>query len=916
VVPLAVIGRAARRGLQDSEPTLDGMRIGRRGISPVMIGRAGPLARLQGLVDGSGRLPVDDDIPAVALVAGEAGVGKTRLLQELAGSVPPGTAVLVGQAEAGSLGRPLDVVRMMLGDLQRELVDARLAAIDVLTARLGEGRSLVIFEDLHWADADSVGVFEQLAAMPRPDLTLVATYRPDELTSRLPGGDMLVRLERRRHVHQVRLERLDRYEVAAFVAAVHGRTLGTAVVDALYNRTGGNPFFLEEILAAAADVEPDALANQPLPWSLAELVSRQLDGLSADERRVVEAAAVLGPRASFDMLAVLGGRGEDELIGILRGLVERGLLLEEDDDEFSFRHELVRDAVENQLLGRERRRLHEQALEVLRRSNPTELAELARHAAGAGRYDEMVALARVGVGHYIGIGATHQALRLAATALAESPDDPDLLAGATRAAWLIGALDEAGGHAERLLARTADNLDERRSAAVRLAARVAHERGSGEAMWELVGELERLVGALPAGEERAATMAAIAQINMLNDKHVESIEWAERAIDEADRIGAAAVRAQALVERATSLTELADRRDEGVEALRTAVAEAERLTDWVLLTRALHNLANVLPFSERRSCLERMREAGRRAGFDNMAAANYHLQLADLALIDGDAAAAWQHVLHVGEFVEGKAAGWVRWLRFLLLVEADRTDEAAALLESWQPKHPEIPTLMLAGRHGDAAAATAVLGAALDDAATSDCNVVVTAVESALAAGMDPADALASFATTKSPQLSGELERAVHALVAGANADHADVIDLLDDATIAEMTELRAPMRASLHLTLARALYAHSRTPAARQQAETARSLLEHWPGWRRDEVDAELSRLDSAATKEGQLTPREREVAALLGEGLSNSELARRLYISPRTAAVHVSNILVKLGMSSRAEVAAWAVRNGLTAA
>ena len=96
----------------------------------------------------------------------------------------------------------------------------------------------------------------------------------------------------------------------------------------------------------------------------------------------------------------------------------------------------------------------------------------------------------------------------------------------------------------------------------------------------------------------------------------------------------------------------------------------------------------------------------------------------------------------------------------------------------------------------------------------------------------------------------------------------------------------------------------------------TARSLLEHWPGWRRDEVDAALSRLDSAATKEGQLTRREREVAALLGEGLSNSELARRLYISPRTAAVHVSNILVKLGMSSRAEVAAWAVRNGLTAA
>ena len=62
-------------------------------------------------------------------------------------------------------------------------------------------------------------------------------------------------------------------------------------------------------------------------------------------------------------------------------------------------------------------------------------------------------------------------------------------------------------------------------------------------------------------------------------------------------------------------------------------------------------------------------------------------------------------------------------------------------------------------------------------------------------------------------------------------------------------------------------------------------------------------------------LSPREREVAALLAEGLSNAELARRLYISPKTAAVHVSNILAKLGMSSRAEVAAWAVRTGLAA-
>jgi DNA-binding NarL/FixJ family response regulator len=403
---------------------------------------------------------------------------------------------------------------------------------------------------------------------------------------------------------------------------------------------------------------------------------------------------------------------------------------------------------------------------------------------------------------------------------------------------------------------------------------------------------------------------------MLNDRYVESIAWAERAIGEAERTGAAAVRAQALLERATSLTALPDRRTEGIEALRDAVAEAERIADWVLLTRALNNLSNVLPVIERRCCLERMREAGRRAGFDNMAAANYHLQLADLAFIDADAAAGWQHLSHVGEYVEGTAAGWVRSLRFMMLVEGGRFDEAAALFESWKPKHKEIPRLMLAGRLGDAVTAADLLPGALDDAATSDCDVVVIAVESALAAGIEPAAVESAFVAAKSPRLSDEPQRAVQALLAGARVDHAGVIDLLDDTTVAAMSELRAPLRASLHLTLARALAANSRTSAARQQAATARSLLERWPGWRRDEVDAELSRLDSNATKEGELTRREREVASLLGEGLSNSELARRLYISPRTAAVHVSNILVKLGMSSRAEVAAWAVRNGLTAA
>src|SRR6185369_1035119 len=107
-----------------------------------------------------------------------------------------------------------------------------------------------------------------------------------------------------------------------------------------------------------------------------------------------------------------------------------------------------------------------------------------------------------------------------------------------------------------------------------------------------------------------------------------------------------------------------------------------------------------------------------------------------------------------------------------------------------------------------------------------------------------------------------------------------------------------AHQRAWLRTVLARGLAAHGRRPEAVAVARAARDDLERWPGWRRDEVDAVIRRLEGGpAEGDSELTSREREVAVLLAEGLSNAELARRLYISPKTAAVHVSNILMKLG-------------------
>ena len=146
--------------------------------------------------------------------------------------------------------------------------------------RIGDDPAIVIFEDLHWADAESATVIDRLAQLPCPRLLLIGTYRPDDLSRRLPGGDLLLRLERRHAVEQVRLDRLDRNDVGALVAAIYSSPPSSAVIEAVSTRSGGNPFLIEEIVAATGCREgsPSDLLAARLPWSLEEAVRSQLEG--------------------------------------------------------------------------------------------------------------------------------------------------------------------------------------------------------------------------------------------------------------------------------------------------------------------------------------------------------------------------------------------------------------------------------------------------------------------------------------------------------------------------------------------------------------------------------------------------------------------------------------------------------------
>src|SRR2546430_4380126 len=182
--------------------TLASVRGTRMGASPVMVGRDDELRQLTQLVTSAR--------PRVAMVSGEPGIGKSRLIQELLAGLPAGSAVLVGQAEPGSLGRPYELLLDALDGaadtepgLLAGLTDPGRSAVErmhaglALVARLIRGRpAVVVFEDLHWADSESAALFERIAELPGPRL-LVGTYRPEEVTSRQPVAALLARLERR-----------------------------------------------------------------------------------------------------------------------------------------------------------------------------------------------------------------------------------------------------------------------------------------------------------------------------------------------------------------------------------------------------------------------------------------------------------------------------------------------------------------------------------------------------------------------------------------------------------------------------------------------------------------------------------------------------------------------------------------------
>lgn len=902
-----------------------------------MIGRERELRHLTQLASSSR--------PQVAVLAGEPGIGKTRLIQELLAAVGPDTVTLVGHAEPDSLARPYELLLDAVGDPPADLATDLAALSDPdrspverlhtglsLVSRLaGDAPTMIVFEDLHWVDSESAALFERLADETAPRL-LIGTYRPDEVTSRHPVAALLGRLERRHEVSHLRLERLTADETAAMLASATGSQVPYRVAAALYHRTGGNPFFLEELLRAGGSADLATLAEQPLPWSLADVLHQQVADLPAPLPRILDAAAVLGNRLPFDLLAAVTGESEDTLIDALGQLVNHGVLVETRNDEFAFRHALVREALTGRMLGRQRRRLHEAALEALQDLGQPDPALVAHHAQAAGRYEEMVAAARRGAATYLSIGSAYQALRLAELGLAEVGDDPPLLAVAARAAWLAGMLEDATEHAQRWRAAAASSTE--RAEALFLLIRLAGEAEDSTLLTALTDEVAGLIAQLPTDHHRARAMTAIAHAYLLRDDPEGTVAWADRALaaeataastPDAGSPAASGARLAALVEKGAALLIQPKTAAEGHAILTDLIGDAEQQQEWVLAARALHNLAQLPPptasLTDQAETLERMRVNAERAGMESFAVAAYFQGRARLAMREGDLAAGiealeqgWSR--ERGYQPRGRRASYHAVFLAGLHLESGDLDRVAELVDGLAAVPGLLPLVApglafhLACRQGDLASAERHLDEVLGMLAGQmwrSGSQTHDLISAALHAGL-PLARVHQLAKASLPDLDDAWRRLVQAQLAEAGGSSA--VALTDYGALVGAA-LPPAILGTVHTAMGRCLQALGRLGEAVTHADAATRLLSRWGGWRVDQLERLRAQLGMApadghhaVTGAAALTPREREVAMLVADGLTNAELARRLYISPRTAAVHVSKILHKLGVTSRTDI------------
>jgi DNA-binding CsgD family transcriptional regulator len=928
------------------------------------VGRVGELAELERALAaaeaGSG---------ATVLVAGEAGIGKTRLASEIGRRASEAGFVVL-------LGRSLDLIGTelpyqpfvdALGPLGAHGADAatQLSVFErTLALLVDRAPILLVLEDVHWADTSTLDLVVFLAHNVGDErILLLTTYRATEPSSAARMRRVADAVHRSGSALLVELGPLMPDELTALIVAQADTTPSRTLADAIVARSEGNPFFAEELLAVR---EHDA----ELPRGLQELLLQRVAQLDARTQSLLRLGAAAGRDVSYGLLRDLAGRSEGEVRDALREAVEHRILVgDQTSGSFRFRHSLLAEAIYATILPGEREELHARLADELARSGTADPAELARHWAAAGRSAEaLVASIEAAKRAEAVFGLAEAAAHLdRALALWDAvPDAAELVpfdraeayARTARLASQIGA----SARAVELAGRAIEVLgtgDPCRAAILHVdLAQYLYDTGSDDRAF---AELERAVEIAPAAPpsaERAYALGSLAGGLMMALRNRESLAAAEEALALAREVGAGAAEVRARTVRGVGLARTG-RADEGVAELHRALVHAEEIGDHWGLDRVYVNLTDTL------TMLGRSHEAARlgRAGIEAMRRYGIDSPLIVVNAIEAlHAIGDWDEAERLSvaglRGIASSHAGWLLITRALVETERGELEAARAHFAAAEA------TMHEERGHGLNECWLAQL--ALWEHRWTDADAAVD-------------KGLACAAQREAALFRGQLcamglrAQAELALLAHARRDEEARRDRLDRARTLLCTARRAAAETSAitpngggWLALAEAEYQRCRGEARADTWSKAAATwdeLEHAPlaaycRWREAEalvatgasrseasvplreahgvatrigakpllreleLLAERGRLDlaspdatAAAAESGlvdalDLTPREAEVLTLVARGYTNREIAAALVISVKTASVHVSHILRKLNAPNRLEAAAIAHR------
>ncbi|WP_369383460.1 AAA family ATPase [Streptomyces sp. cg36] len=1007
-----------------------------RSFSPVFVGRAGELTALN---EALARATAGE--PQALVVGGEAGVGKTRLIEEFTATACDSGAVVAvgGCVEIGADGLPFapfstalrtlrrrlpdefaaaaegqeeELARLLpeLGEASRESGEDGTARLFELTVRLLERTAadrtvVLVLEDLHWADASTRHLLAYLLrTLRRGRLAVVATYRADDIHRRHPLRPLLAELDRLRTVRRIELSRFNRGEVHRQLTGILAAEPDPALVDEIFERSDGNAFFVEELSVC----HESGCAATGLSDSLRDLLLVRVETLPEDAQLVLRILAEGGSTVEHPLLAAVCGLTDDGLDAALRAAVGANIVLPTPEgDGYRFRHSLVREAVSDDLLPGERSRLNRryaQALEadptlVRADERTTRLASYWYSAHDAAKalpmvlraavearkrhaYSEQLRLLERGMELWDAVPAEGRAdlrpLDYAGAYPSCGGCDPattplgqlDLLAEAAVAARFCGERERALKFAKRAL-RIIDSEENGAPPGtphgdpLRAAwfwteiSRLAQNLGRGDG-WDEIATAQELVRGLPPSAVHAQVLATAAGWGMLHRPGAESLAAAERAVEYARLVDAEEIELNARLTLGGLMVDSGDV-EGGLAMMREVVEHSLRLGIVVEAGRGYVNLASTLESVGRSqesadTAAEGVRHARKFGLLDNEAWAAGNESDALLSLGRWQEAA--ERVAHVrGTSAGAKPLGYAA-LRIaqLAVLRGEPALAAESLAEAVghfgtrdpMPQHA-IPVarveLALAagqGRFADARAELARTAEAGFPPGTQRYGwpllLTAASIEADLrglpAADEGRTEALALIrSSARQMATPGPLTRAYALCVEAelARAEGRDTADRWAAAATAFQPLERPYELAQVCHRWAAALLAEGgdreRAAALLRQSYAAAGRFGARPLAEELELLARRARLpltapetalpDEPADPAGALglTSREQDVLRLVAAGQSNRQIAEELYISPKTASVHVSNILAKLGVSGRGEAAALAHRLNLFA-